>query len=526
MKAFKEHLISTKSIGEKVDSIRRPIYRGSAIFTVISNRNLETRILFMGYWMVKNNINELALLITLRNQKGTIIYRKSDQITSASAKEIKTKDFLTEAKHIDEDFLGSIELEIFSSKDLVFPYPAFVVNYYNEYGSSIVHTTGRIYNDIEDLKNNELFHVKECGFDIFPGIDYDPFFTFVNGYSENKMSPIKIEIITENGIVYKGEIDIGDTEPLETKLIKLKDFIPIDNYLNGQVGTIKIDHSLTGFFPRFIAGNFNKSTGALSITHTYYDNSDNISDSAYWENENPDAIYDASVFVPLFIEDDWYTQLKLYPIYSPSEHTINIQFFDQYGKIIKTVENFKLITEDFCEFIEVDFSYLVDKLNLSKTEVKAAMLIKNWKNKSKIPTRLKYGLNVGKRNTEFDLPTNICFGSQISNIRIIDKKGTFKWFPLLNHGDSIGVIENSSFVKDYNDYANIQVTYYRADSEIIEESYQIPPNGQLRLEMTEELKEFSLRNAIWVTVRADNPFIKAWYFEFNKSGIMGGDHSF
>ncbi len=526
MKAYKEHLISTKSIGEKVDLKRRPIYRGSAVFTVISNRNLDTRILFMGYWMVKNNINELGLLITLRNQKGTILHRKSDQIITTSAKEINIRDFLKEVKHFNEDFIGSIELEIFSSRDLVFPYPAFVVNYYNEYGSSVVHTTGRIYNDIEDLKNNEVFLVKECGFDIFPGSDYDPFFTFVNGWSEYTETPIKIEIITEKGIAFKGEIDIGETKPLETKLIKLKDYLSIDNFLDGKVGTIKIGHNLTGFFPRFIEGNFNISTGAVSITHTYYDNSDNISDAAYWENKNPDVIHDACVFVPLFIEDDWYTQLKLYPIYSPSEHTINIQFFDQSGKVIETLEDFKLIVESFSEFIEVDFGDLIDQLGLSKTEIKGAMLIKKWKNKSKIPTRLKYGLNVGRLNSEFDLSTNICFGSQISNIKIIDKKGTFKWFPMLNHGDSIGVIENSSFVKKYNDYANVQVTYYRTDSQIIEENYQIPPYGQVRLEMTKELKEFSFKNAIWVTVRADNPFVKAWYFEFNKSGIMGGDHSF
>ena len=526
MKTYKEHLFSTKSIGEKVDFKRRPIYRGSAIFTVISNRNLDTRIIFMGYWMVKNNINELGLLITLRNKNGNILHRISNQIITASAKEINIRDFLKEAKHFDEDFIGSIELEIFSSKDLVFPYPAFVVNYYNEYGSSIVHTTGRIYNDFEDLKNNELILVKECGFDIFPGGDYDPFFTFVNGWSYYKETPMKIEIITEKGIAYKGEIDIGETKPLETKLIKLKDYISIDNFLNGKVGTVKIGHNLTGFFPRFIAGNFSKSTRALSITHNYYDNSDNISDSAYWENKNPDVIHDASVFVPLFIEDNWYTQLKIYPIYSPSKHTLNIQFFDQSGKVIEKLENFKLIVEEFSEFIELDFVDLIDQLGLSRTEIKAAMLINKWKNKCKIPTRLKYGLNVGKHNTEFDLPTNICFGSQISNIKIIEKKASFRWFPLLNHGDSIGVIENSSFVKNYNGYANIQVTYYRADNETIEEKYQIPPNGQIRLEMTEELKKFSLKNAIWVTVRADNPFVKAWYFEFNKSGIMGGDHSF
>lgn len=526
MKSYKKHLISTKSIGEKIDLKRRPIYRGSAIFTVFSKRNLDTRILFMGYWIVKNNISELGLLITLRSQQGAIIHRKADEITTTSAREINIRDLLKEAEHFDEDFIGSIELEIFSSRDLVFPYPAFVVNYYNGNGSSMVHTTGRIYNDIEDLRHNEEFLVKECGFDIFPGVDYDPFFTFVNGWSEYKETPLKIEIITGKGAVYVGEINIGETKPLETKLIKIKDFIPIDDLLNKQVGTIKIGHSLTGFFPRFIAGNFSKSTGALSITHTYYDNSDNTSDSAYWSNENSHIIHDASVFVPLFIEDNWYTQLKIYPIYSPSNHTIDIEFFDQSGRIIKTLENFKSIAEEFSEFIEVDFGELVDQLGLPNTEIKGAKLIKKWKDLSRIPTRLKYGLNLGKLNTKFDLPTNICFGSQISDIRIIEKTGTFKWFPLLNQGGSIGVIENSSFVKNYNKYANVQVTYYGGESEVIKENYKIPPHGQVRLEMSEELRDFSGGRAIWVTVKSDTPFVKAWYFEFNESGIMGGDHSF
>ncbi len=525
MKSYKDHLISTKSIGEKVDLGRRPVYRGSAIFTVMSNKYLDTRILFMGYWIVKNKIDELGLLITLRNQYGNIIYRKHNQITTASTKEINIKNLLIEKGYSHEDFLGSIELEVFSCRDLVFPYPAFVVNYFNEYGSSIVHTTGRIYNDIEDLESNE-FNVKECGFDIFPGTDFDPFFTFVNGHSRTKASHLKIEIITSKDIVYKGSIDIGCIESLETKIVKLKDYLPIDDYLDGQVGTIKICHNLTGFFPRFIAGNFSKSLRALSITHSYYDNSENVSESAYWKNENQDVIYDASIFVPLFIEDDWYTQLKLYPIYSPSEHSIHIQFFDQSGKMIETLENFKLIKADFCEFIEVDFGYLVDKLSLSKSEVKGAMLIKEWGNKSKIPTRLKYGLNIGKHGAKIDLPTNICFGSQISNIKLTQKKGTFKWFPLLNHGNSIAVVENSSFLKDYDKEANLVVTFYRKDEEKIERNYHVPPNGQFRLEIDDEIRDFSSNEAVWVTVNADNPFVKAWYFEFNESGIMGGDHSF
>ena len=98
------------------------------------------------------------------------------------------------------------------------------------------------------------------------------------------------------------------------------------NGLKGEVGTLKITHNLKGMFPRFIAGNFSKSAEALAITHTYYDNSKNSSEVAYWTNTNPDLMHDSSVFVPLFLDDDWYSELKLYPIYSPSEHTIEVQF--------------------------------------------------------------------------------------------------------------------------------------------------------------------------------------------------------
>lgn len=525
MKSYKDHLESTKSIGEKVNTIRKPVYRGSAIFPVISNNKLDSRILFMGYWLVKNALDEIGLLITLRSQHGKILFRKTQQITTPSAREINIKGLLKEAEHHDNDFLGSVELEVFSCRDLVFPYPAFVLNYYNEYGSAAVHTTGRIYNDLEDQISNES-SVKECGFDLFPGEDMDPFFTFVNGYDKYESTPIDIELIISSGLVYSGSIDLGKIEPFEALIVRLKDFLPIDKYLDGQVGTIKIGHSLNGFFPRFIAGNLSKSTGAASITHTFYDNSNNTSDSAYWENEHIDMMYDAGIFIPLFLEKDLYTQLKLYPIYSPSEHILHILFFNESGMNLHTLNNFKHITSEFSEFIEIDFEQLINELKLPKSELKGAMLIKEWKDKSKIPTRLKYGLNVGKRNSKFDLPTNICFGSQISNINIASKPSTFKWCPLLNNGYSIVVIENSSFLKNYNRVADIEVTFYRTDLHVIKRTYQLLPNGQIRLSLDEEIKEFASNEAVWVTINANNPFIKAWYFEFNESGIVGGDHSF
>ena len=50
---------------------------------------------------------------------------------------------------------------------MVFPYPALVLEYFNEKFNTCVHTLGRVYNDFEDINENEEFKVPETGFDIY-----------------------------------------------------------------------------------------------------------------------------------------------------------------------------------------------------------------------------------------------------------------------------------------------------------------------------------------------------------------------
>ena len=96
---------------------RKPVYNGSAIFPVFHTQKQQTRILFMGYWMVKKKINEIGLLVSLRNQYGELISRYSEQIINPAAKEIELIDLLKESNCLDNEFTGSIELEVFSSRD-------------------------------------------------------------------------------------------------------------------------------------------------------------------------------------------------------------------------------------------------------------------------------------------------------------------------------------------------------------------------------------------------------------------------
>ncbi len=526
MKSYKQHLVSSNSFGEKINTIKKPVFRGSAIFTIINNKQLKTRILYMGYWLVKRHIKEICLLATLRNKQGNILLREQNLISQSKSEQVDVSTMLLKTDYANTNFIGSIELEIFSTVDLVFPYPAFVVNYYNKFASTFVHTTGRIYNDIEDTLDNETTQVKESGFDLFACQDSEPFFTFVNGYIENNAS-IQLEIINHKNKIYYENIELGTTKPLETVFVNLKDYIPVKDMLDGQTGTMKIKHNLSGFFPRFIAGNLSKKTGTIAVTHTYYDNSDNTKKDAYWYNNHKDILNDSMVYVPLFLTNNYYTQLKYYPIHSPSDFTTDIEFYNKDGRLLDSIKRHITIKKYDNNYFSINFKSLANKLKLDYSDIAGAKLINNYTNKKNIPTRLKYGLNVGIENTSFDMPTNICFSPSISNIKTLDKKGSFRWLPLLNTFNSIATIDNSSYVKNYKQLANIQLTFYRQqDTKIITRNCIVPANGREDITIDKELGNFYQNMPGWMTIKSDTSFTKAWYFELNNNGIMGGDHSF
>ena len=77
MKSFSDNLKDIRSYGQKVNLLRKPVFRGSAIFPVIKNSICTSRVLFMGYWKLKRGINEIGLLITLRNEFGKVLVRKN-----------------------------------------------------------------------------------------------------------------------------------------------------------------------------------------------------------------------------------------------------------------------------------------------------------------------------------------------------------------------------------------------------------------------------------------------------------------
>ena len=525
MKSLYKHLSSTHEFGEELDLTKKPILRSSSIFPVIKNNNFSSRILFLGYWLIKRNIPEVSLVITLRNKNGKILCRKLKTINSVQSFSINLDSLLNELKHTG-DFFGSIETEFHTTRDMVFPYPALVLEYFNKFFDTFVHTIGRVYNDIEDLADNEEYKVSETGFDIYANDDLSSFFAFVNGPISNSDGLIEYEITNFESKKFFGSFNLGKINPFETKFIEFKDYIPdLFTMLGQKSGAISLKHNFEGFYPRLLVGNFQTSFPSVSFTHSYYDCTKCISNSDYW-NRIDNRYYDSSIYVPLFFNDNKYTDLIIYPNFSPSDFDLQIDLYDKHGKIFYDNTNFISIKSKDSKLSKIEFKKLIEKNNLIDVGITSAHIIAHFKDK-KIPTRLKFGLNVGMSGYESKLPCNICFNSKLGNPNIDEKPGSFHWSPIFTNSNSVVTIANFSPLKEYVQSANLIFNFYhKQDSSFITREKNLQPKEEYRITIDDELKSFLHDDVGWVTIKSDNPNMEGYYFNFHSSGSVGGDHFF
>ena len=96
MKSYSQHLKSTQEFGETHSTIKKPILRSSGIFPVIQNQHYSSSIHFLGYWLLKRNIPEITLGITLRNADGTTLLQKTEIIDVAKAFSVNLSSLLSE----------------------------------------------------------------------------------------------------------------------------------------------------------------------------------------------------------------------------------------------------------------------------------------------------------------------------------------------------------------------------------------------------------------------------------------------
>lgn len=530
MRSYQSHLQAVQSTGEALVANRKPVLRSSAIFPVMHTDTYSSKVIFMGYWLLKRNIREVGLLYTLRNASGTLLSRKYVLIDSAKAWSVQMSEYTDLLLELgeSEEFTGSLELEVFSTQDLVFPYPAFVLVYFNENSSSVVHTVGRVYNDIEDLQQNNEYQVSESGFDIYGRDGLAPFLSFTNGPLPAERPEVTYQIVDINHQTTAGTFSLPPLKPYETVFLYLKEYLDLKTILGNQPGMIRFGHNFSGFFPRFLVGNLDQNAGSVSITHSYYDNSGVADSRAYWPRQD-ERFLDSSTSIPLYLTDDFFTKLVVYPVFSPSDFTLSFRFFDADGTFLgEATDAYQFHSADG-QYMQIDLGNLAKQAGISTEVAKTAQLIAHWADANRIPTRLKFGLNVGQYGRLSALPSNVCFAPQVGNPTVLKKPGTFKWAPFVNVGNSEIALTNSAPLRTYDRPANVTLSFYReADQAVIERTCVVPPNGiyTIRLTDDDELRQFFGDASGWLTARADNPFLNGYYFDFHPNGAVAADHLF
>ncbi|MFC5405005.1 hypothetical protein [Cohnella soli] len=531
MRSYRNHLSHTNAPeAGRID--RKPTLRSSAIFPVFQSEGLSTRICFLGYWMVKRGISEIHSVLTLRSDKGRIIRRSSAIIREPKAYRIELEDLLSsgdgnEGVTTPVEFAGSLEIEFFSSRDLVYAYPAVVVNYYGPSFGSVVHTAQRVYNDAEDRNANREAAVAEAGFNVYADGDREPFFSFVNGFEPVKGGSIRMRFHNDKNEVLDHDITVPFLAPYETTTIYPDRHLDLQGFLNGKPGTARIAFDVDWVFPRIIAGNIQHSKQAVSVTHTYYDCSSRTGQDDYW-NDPEEGWHPASMLIPVSLEAERFTRVNFYPIYSPSRLEIDIELYDEHGRLLGRKPAAHQVSPTDNRLQTLDLGGICSELGVDSSRPLGANLIARPVQGSRLPTRLKVGLDYGLN--EQSLPCNICKSMDVYNPMLENKMSSFHWAPVIaDQADGIVWILNSGPRIPYERHASITLSFYREkDTATIVRNYVLPPNGflQWRLSEDETLMDFFGGTIGWYVCMSDNPHVKTYYLCESVSGIVGGDHDF
>ena len=522
MKSYRNHLATTRSYGESLPLDYRPTMRSSAVFPVhYAEGKIDTEVSFLGYWLMKRDIREVCALITLRDRSGMKVHLENVIIDSARSFNWRIGDMLGD-KDRGAHFLGSIEIEIFSTRDMVFPYPAVTLSYVGEMGRSFVHTCGRIYNDFDDLHANAEVRVPETGFDLLPGPDIEPFFGFVNGPVEIRDEPFSLEFVNSEGDVLRRNRALDHVPPYGTAWVNIFADDMERSHLKGVPGAVKIRHDFRGFFPRFVVGNDYRQLGAVSLTHSYYDTSDDGSDDALWTNPDPSAYFDSVTSFPVPRDFDK-TELVVYPIYRSNPARLVFEFFNSNGEFLFRDDEYRLLADAAQRPQYIDCSELARRREVTDEDLLCKVIVDGG---GCCPTRLKFGLNFS-RPSRIDLPSNICFGAKVANEKILGKPGTFKWCTLFDAEHERIYLTNTGFPRADGRRAKVSASVRRqSDDASLDWDLEVAWNGTLEVvaERRDDIAGFLNGEVGWIAFQANGPFVDGYYVTDHGGGLIGADH--
>ena len=242
--------------------------RASAVFPVYLRDETDLHIVFLNYWTIKNNIPIDSLSISIKvydNLGNLLIVHVIDDINDhnqISIRNILNKQHELNLNHLD----GTAHIEIISTQNLRFSFPAIVGIYQAKDLFSAVHSAGRIKNSDELQK---ISYTDETNWICKTDENIIPFFHLFNGPQLPKKKNIIANLYraNDNHMIATKDIDISDIPELGSKFFTAEDIFSKSELKEDYFISIKVEHNC--IFPRLVVGNLYKNNNFLEATHSF-----------------------------------------------------------------------------------------------------------------------------------------------------------------------------------------------------------------------------------------------------------------
>lgn len=271
--------------------------RSSAVFYFIKNDDFSTTISFLNYWFIRRELN-VTVIISLRCMEGRLIERNKVCFDNGMVYNY------TPESHIAE---GSIEVEVFSTENLVIPYAAIMAVYQSKNSVSMVHSYARIYSSHEIEEKRVITKGRESCWTIRDNDDgVSSFCVFHNGSIKQKAQTCNILITDCENSTYEYNINIPEMAAFSSCKIVLKDYIEdLSKITKNKTANVSVSFELGNAFTRMLVANININTKELQVTHSNFN---------YREHET-DFIEakDTSAYMHLFNLSEMSGKVIVYP---------------------------------------------------------------------------------------------------------------------------------------------------------------------------------------------------------------------
>lgn len=497
----------------------KPTFKASAIFYFICDSSTDTKISFLNYWNIKNHNKDVSCLITLRSDKGKKILRTFlkivDNTYTFSLKKI-LKDKLKKGS-----ISGSINIELFSSYDLKFIYPAIDAIYETSHGVSLVHSNQRILDDIIDNKENQSLNQTQTGFDIYCDKSNYSYVVAINGPLKLSNKYLDIKFFNFKGKSFIKQYRFKKILPYEVIKIDLDKIKNLRNFFQNNKGYCKINLPTENIFNRVLAATVSRDKKKITTTHSYYDCS-TIKDFVNFDKFNRKKY---KCFIPFNIIKDIDLDIVIYPIFSKSNLFFDLEMINKNKEHLLIQKNILSIKKNFSKSITLPIHKFLKHIN-DPTENLYLLNIRSKNNK--IPSRMTYGFNYKQKS----------FGSNISDAMIVNRPGKtrrskskgFYWGPVFHSKNISSLIALSSLLNEsIIKKQNLILKIYNNKEIVLKKKVYIENKGSKTIYLDNLLKNIKKDKdqVLWFTLESSlSKNLICKHVHKSKFGHISADHSF